>query len=540
MKKVYGVIKTVLIVAAVLILVHFILRWKPLDEFLTSKIGGPGMRETLSDTLIGIDGYHDLLPEAEKPYVFSRDGKLYTLYKGAEADITPAGVSYVFYDEQSGLREKVRYRDHACFDEESGKLLFVVDVQGVPKLFLADLSGTSKGAVCVAENVDSFLFLNGEPVFAEGYSKFNSLNIYRDGSAVRAAENATYLPVPEISGMLCVSSGGELTLFESEGMHTFLLSDSAADIRGYGVFGRKLLVYSGTGDNYLSVIFDIDSGKLVRSVIDRLPEICCPGEDSALLYDPYSGKISSIDGDGQTNEMFAGSGRIYKVFSASFDEQKGGFDVIFANKKGIYKGVSGSDGEKVSLLCAFKGELKRYASHPSLITYHLDAGGDFEDGFYVMALSDRSFIMNSKNPLSWLNRMSSYVYKLMYVSNGKAASCAVPLSRTTDLPETVSGDNVLYCARFAGGNIKSVSMLDSGKVLCKDALKSDGMANGSSSVNAEIACGKVFISVVRNDAKQGVAPDYCVLEGDYMAVSSETEPFAVSFGDIYGEQYIGR
>ena len=139
MKKASGIIKTILIIAAVVLLLHLLLRWKPLDEFLTSKIGSPSQQTNSSDTLIEIDNYHDLNDAAEKPYVYCSDSRLYTVYKGENIDITPPDVSPVFYDEQSEIRERIKYRDHACFDAGTGKLLFVVDVQNIPRLVMADL-----------------------------------------------------------------------------------------------------------------------------------------------------------------------------------------------------------------------------------------------------------------------------------------------------------------------------------------------------------------------------------------------------------------
>ena len=101
MKKIAGVIKVLLIVLAALLLIHLLLRWKPLDQFLTSKIGSPVVGEETSDSLIRIDGFHDSLPETEKPYVYSKGDRLYTIYKGTNIDITPPGVSPVFFSEQS-------------------------------------------------------------------------------------------------------------------------------------------------------------------------------------------------------------------------------------------------------------------------------------------------------------------------------------------------------------------------------------------------------------------------------------------------------
>ena len=532
MKKAFGVIKIILIVAAAVLLLHLLVRWKPLDDFLTSKIGGPSVREAVSDTLIKIENVHGLLPESRKPYVYEENGRLYVLYKGESVDITPEGVSSVFFGKESGINEKLRYRDHACFDEESGRLLFVVDVQNVPELFLADLNKAT--SALVANNVNSFFFLGGEPVYAEGYDKFNSLNIYRDGESVNILDNALYVPVPELDGLLYLSTDGVLGFFSRHAMKTFPLAEKATAIKEYCVFGEgKLLVFSSSGNNYQSVLFDTLSGRAIKSVIDHVPEKCVSGGAEGLVFDRSSGKISLVNSDGESNDIFASSGRIYNMYDARpLPGEGSGFEVVFANKKGIFKGVFSGAGETVTRLCAFKGALSRYASYPWLITYHLSAGGDFENGFYLMALSDQSHIYNSRNPMSWLNRFSSYVYKLMYVSDGKVSACGVPLSRTMDLPETVTGTKVLYSACFPGGEIKALSVLDKGTVVCKDALRSEGMAKGSSVIKKEIAEGKVFITAIRNPGHADEYVDYCILEDDHSSVKAVDGLYAVSFGAV--------
>lgn len=562
MKRALGVIKIIVIVAAALLLLHLLIRWKPLDDFLTSKIGGPSVRDTVSDTLIRIENVHGLLPESQKPFVYEEGGRLYVIYKGESIDITPEGVSSVFYGKESGINEKLRYRDHACFDEAGGRLLFVVDVQNVPELFLAELENAeareevetdsgaeqdpegisidpvpaSSAAKLVANNVNSFFFLGGEPVYAEGYGKFNSLNIYRGGESVKLMENAVYVPVPELDGLLYVTAEGSLGFFSRSGMQTYALSENVSEVKDYCAFGDgKLLVFSVAENNYQSIVFDSQSGRAIKSVVDHVPDKCCSGGSEALTFDLSSGRIELIDAGGEKTDIFASSGRIYNMFYAKPLEGEGtenGFEVIFATKKGIFKGVCGSSGENVSRLCAFKGALSRYASNPWLISYHLNAGGDFNEGFYISALSDQSHIYNSRNPMSWLNRFSSYVYRLMYVSGGKVSACGVPLSRSTDLPETISGTAVLYTARFAGGDVKSLSVLDKGDAVCKDVLKSDGMAKGSSDIRKEIAEGKVFITAVRNPGHADEYVDYCMLEDDLGAVKATDGHYAVSFGTV--------
>ena len=540
MKKASGIIKTILIIAAVVLLLHLLLRWKPLDEFLTSKIGSPSQQTNSSDTLIEINNYHALNDAAEKPYVYFSDSRLYTVYKGENIDITPPDVSPVFYDEQSGIRERIKYRDHACFDAGTGKLLFVVDVQNIPRLFMADLSlNTETGeeengsvSVLLSNNVNSFIFLCGEPVFAEGYEKYNSLYLFRDGEKVNIAENSSYVPVPELNGMICADLDEKLSFFEKDGMKKYPLADNVSGIRDHCVFGDgKLLVYADSGENHLSVLFDTLTGRAIRSVIDHVPDKCWSGGEKAIIFDSKAGKISKIDTEGQVTDMFSGQGHIYKVF----DVAKNGPDalkVFFATKKGIFAG-NYSGAETVKLLCAFKGELRRYSTHPWLISYHMEAAGDFENGFYLMALSGRSQIYNSNNPLSWLNRFSSFVYDLMYVSGGKAVSCGVPVSRTMTLPEQITGDVVLYSARFGDGSIKSLSTLSCGEVLCRDVLKSDGMAKDSSRIEYEISGGSVIITAVRDPGHAEEKTDYCVMEGPYSSVSTVPVPPIVSFDIIY-------
>jgi hypothetical protein len=537
MKKAFRIIRTIIIVVLVFVVVALLLKWRPLDNFLTSKFGEALVSEEKPHTLIKIGGYHRLLDPSEKPYVYSESGRLYTYYGGRSVDITPPGVSTVFFGEQSGIREKLRYRDHACLDKESASLLFVVDVQDVPVLFLADLA--AGGCVKIAENVDSFTFIGGRPVYAQGYSKYNQLMVYDGGESRTVAENVTCVPVYERDAVLLNDVDGGLKYYSVAEDKLLAVSDGSDEITGYSAFADNyMLIYCKSGGNYQSVLFDSLSGKASRNIIDSAPDRCYSGGDSAFIFDVSEGAVSAVDTQGESRQVFADAGHVYKVFSGSCSGENGGtFKAVFATKKGIFSGTLDASGETVTQLCAFKGALKQYASHPWLITYHMEAEaageGDFEKGFYLSALSGQSNIVNKSNPKSWLNKLSSYVYRLFYVSEGKAAECDVPPSRAVALPETLSGETVTYTAYYAGGTVKSISALSGAEVLSRDVLKSAGLAKGSSEIRAERAGGDLYITVRNNP---GASDEYlfcCVLRSDGRTLSNASEEPVVSFGEYY-------
>ncbi len=565
MKKALRVLKTILIIAAVLIIIALLLKWGPLDNFLTSKIGKATVQGENYDTLIRISGYHHLLDPSEKPYVFNESDKLFVLFGGNRVDITPPGVSSVFYGPQSGIADKLRYRDHACFDVGTTRLLYIVDVQNVPELFMADL--VNGGSVKVADNVDSFMFLGGKVIYAQGYDKYNKLFVYSEGESRQVAENSSYVPVAERGGVLFNGSDGSLSYYSTGDDRVYPLSDNSDSVIGYSAFSdSSLITYCRSGGNYQSVLFDRESGKAVRSVIDTVPDECYSGGSEAFVFEASKGKIRAIDAEGESAAVFGSCGHIYKVFFAdarggnvivsdpakgvaanggAANSEGGGeedgqyvFKAVFATKNGIYLGTLGASGEVTKQLCSFKGDLKQYSSYPWLITYHMEASGDFENGFYLSALSGESSIWNKKNPQSWLNRFSSYVYRLFYVSGGNVSGCDVPSGRTAELPVKLSGNINIYSARYVDGTVKSLSSLEGGNVLTRDILKSSGAAKGSVKITAEAAEGKLYITVVNDPGASGEYTYYCTLEGDGETLYERSGNSAVSFGQYYSEQFI--
>ena len=68
MKRALRILTVILIVAAVALLAVLLLKWRPLDEFLTSKFGRTEFSRKTVSTLIKIDGFDELLPEPERPF----------------------------------------------------------------------------------------------------------------------------------------------------------------------------------------------------------------------------------------------------------------------------------------------------------------------------------------------------------------------------------------------------------------------------------------------------------------------------------------
>ncbi|MBO5076394.1 MAG: hypothetical protein J5584_02210 [Clostridia bacterium] len=552
MKRASRILKIILIVVAVVLLVVLLLKWRPLDEFLTSKFGRTEFSEKKSDTLIRIDGYDELLPESERPYVYSVDDRLYVYYDGGSVDITPPGVSAVFYSEQSGLSEKLKYRDHACFDAESGQLLFVVDVQNVPQLYLADLKAEPKTAApadpdgseaaaplsrstVVADNVDSFLFIDGMPVFAEGYTKYNNLCVRRDGKRIVIAQNVTSVPVAEQHGILYVTDAGSLEFYSVDGGEPYTLADGVSEVIRYRAAGDKLTAYCKYSKNYLKAELELSTGKAERAVIDKVPDLCVSGGARSYEFGAKDGKFVSVDSEGNTAELFDGAGHIYNVFEAEVNDADGHetLTVLFASKKGLYRGTYDGENASCTLLCAFSGKLKQYKKHPWLITEFMAAGSDGGDGCYLLALSPQSRIVNKKNPYSWLNRYSSYVFGLYHVNGGKAVSMNVPLNRKLTLPRPLENGNMLYETRYADNTIRALSVLNAAKVLSRDLLKTEGNAAGATGILAEAANGQLFIRVENRPAKAEPYTYYCVANEGFTGVRTLDREVAVSFGETY-------
>ena len=548
MKRALRILKIILIVAAAVLLVSLLLKWRPLDEFLTSKFGRTEFSETVPDTLIRIDNINELLPESERPYVYSEEGRLYVYYGGGSVDITPPGVSSVFYSEQSGLSEKLKYRHHACFDAENGRLLFVVDVQNVPQLYLADLKkapateadGDNDApqrsvSVAVSDNVNSFLFIDGVPVFAEGYDKFNNLCVLRGGQRINIAQNAKSVPVPEKNGVLYVTDAGSLEFYSISGAEPHALADGVSEVLRYRTAGDKLTAYCKYGKNYLKAELELSTGRSERAVVDKVPDLCVSGTQRSYEFGAKDGRLECIGSDGSTADLFSGAGHIYKVFAAEVDGAEGNetLTALFATPKGLYLGTYDGENSSAQLRCAFTGALKQYKNHPWLITEFMAAESDGGDGYYVLALSSQSRIVNKKNPYSWLNRFSSYVFGLYHAADGKATEMNVPLNRKLTLPRALDGVNMLYESRFADGTIRALSVLKGGTVRTRDLLKTEGNAAGTTDILAENAGGALYIRVNNRPAEGDAYTYYCVSDGEFSGVRTLGREAAVSFGTVY-------
>ena len=533
MKKTIRILRTLLIAALVIAAVMILLRWKPLDDFLTSKIGRTGIPAESSDSLIAIEDYHGLLPEPDRPYVFSEGGRLFADYGGRKTDITPEGVAQVFYGPESGLSEKLIYRDHSCFDSATGRMLFVAEAQNVPMLFLADLrSGRS---VCVSENVDSFLFAGHHPVFAEGYEKFNSLSIYRDGVKEKLFENARYYPVPEMDGIIALGADGRLSFYGALSGKTVVIAENAGAYLTHCPIGEdRLLVYCASGESSREYTVNIATGRTDRAEVDSVPDTCFSG-GNAYLHDTESGTVTCAEPDGSRTRLFAEAGHIYALFSC--ETARGGdretFDMLFATVDGLMRGSGDPSSQNVEKLCGFTGYLKMYSRYPWLISVHLAAGGDGAGNVYLLSIAGESWILNRKNPYSWMNRFSSYVYRLSYVSGGRARECGAPLTRTLALPRTVSGSNVLFESRYAGGEIRSLTTLREGGVTGKDLLMSDGAAAGTRNIVADISGGKLYITSVNDPRSYNSSVAFFEAEPESGKITEIKGKYHISFGHIY-------
>ena len=534
MRRLKNIAGVLLILAAFAGLVLLLLHWKPLDEFLTSKIGETRVSEERSNILIRISGWDELLPEAQRPYVYSQNGALYCVTAKGDIDITPPGdISKVFYSSESGAAEKIRYRHHAALSSSGGLMLFVVEVHDVRQLYLTDFYAETTELVC--ENVDSFMFIGDEPVYATGYSTYNKLYVYRNGETVPLAANATYLPVPELGGIIYLDLTGRVFYRNVSGGDSVILGENIGSMYSYFVSSGGLLTFWGvSGDNYLRCICDPSTGKVTRYVEDNEPTFAfsCAGGD--YTFSSKTGKLiylpSVLDPENGV-QLFKDSGFIYKIFSA--EENR----VLFATKKGIFEGtVNGSAGTAVRLL-SFTGDRKMYARYPWLAAEHmqLERCGD---GFYMLSLSVESSIINKRNPYSWMNRYSSFVYKLTYIGpekdgERKIADCDAPLSRKLILPRRIDAEHALFESCYAGGQVKALTVMRGGETLLRDAMRSEGESRGTRELTAEIAEGNVLIINRCNIGTSSEHTERSLLRDDFRATVNAGSVYAVSFGRFY-------
>lgn len=233
------IFKVLLIIAAALGLIYAVLRIDKVDRALTKRFNGS---ENASQKALVVEDFDKMLPGDKIPYVFSYDDRLFVI-NGKILDITPPGIQPVFYSSGSGISEKLMKRSHCAVSDDKRFMLYTVEVQGISRLFLADLE--QGGAVLVSDNVDEFLFVGEYPVYSTGYEVSSSVYYYCDGESVLLGCDVRAVPDVETLEVSMIDADRNVTVCNLTDGTTYVeeYSDAFDDNSnaGFTSDGREIL-----------------------------------------------------------------------------------------------------------------------------------------------------------------------------------------------------------------------------------------------------------------------------------------------------------
>lgn len=485
-------LKTFGIVVGVILVCVLILHIPVVDRMLTNWIGSP-LAEVPMDVRIVIDGFEDPLPQEEAPFIYEQDGRLMLLYGGLSGkayDITPDGVNIAFYASKHDITAELRNRKQCAVREDGQQMLFLLQDHEIPTLFLTDL--TTMTTVTVATNVDSFLFVGQQVVYACGYERANQLYVYDGTASALLAEDVQSVALSFGDAIASLDQAGNLSLHQvsagtskqiaEDVLEIYEASSWVSNVTEPTVFCKKK-----DGDYRVTLTQETKLEEGLRKIVGQKEAdtyVFCESERALFLE----------NGD-ETTRLFETLGPIYRVL----DWNERLEEMLVSTGKGIYllrfDVEDIGDATAVSIL-SYTGDFKIYKNNPIMIRDFLRVDREGGDRFYVQAVSGKSFILNRSNPESWMNFGSSYLYGLWYVelNGGKPVACDVPLSRSIQ-PLLLREETAVYLSAYNDAAIRSVTTLSRGQVLAKDLLGTYREAKGQQKIVVEMVGGEVYFTV---------------------------------------------
>ncbi|MBR5279748.1 MAG: hypothetical protein IKU26_02105 [Clostridia bacterium] len=524
--KWFSTLKTIGIVLCVALGLALILHIPAVDNLLTEWIGSP-LAATKEDVRIVIPGWAELLPAEEAPYVYEQDGKLMLLYGGLQGgpqDITPEGVNIAFYATKHDITAELRTRKQCTLREDGKQMLFLLHDRDVPTLFLTDL--TQMTTVKVATNVDSFLFVGETVVYACGYARANQLYMYDGTTTTVLAENVQSMALSQGTTLASLDKDGKLFLHQvpagaseqiAEGvLEIYRESAQASNVTVPTVFCRKEDGdYTITAEGETRLVSDVRF--VVGSKGDRVYTFC---ESKGILF---------LENGDQPVSLFTNLGSVYRIL----DWNERLEELLVSTGKGIYLlrlGVEDVAQATAVQVLSYTGDFKIYKNNPTMIEGFLRVDREGADRFYVQAVSGKSFILNRRNPESWMNFGSSYLYGLWYVDlqGSKLIACDVPASRSLQ-PLIIRAEMVVYLSAYDDAQIRSITTLTQGCMVAKDLLGTYRASKGQTEIIAEMVGGEVYFTVT----PWGEAAVHSRLSADGTHTESIEKRIVSSFGFAY-------
>lgn len=503
MKKIVRILSSILIIAAALFLLHFILTLDGVDAWLTGKIL---KNESNAQALIYTEWAEECYEteDADKPCIYARDGRLYMAVGTNVSDITPAGINISYYGGFIDFNEMIRYKKNCIVSRDGRYIVYRLEFNEIPYLYYFDTA--LQKAFFVSDRVDSFDLLENDGtealtlIYATGYSQANKLFFYRsDPTGKTAGANGLISENNKISGIfeaygsiLYLDLSGTLFRYEPASGKAQKIAAEVDDIYFPGeerynyddYYDDFTVCCRKNGKDY--IVNGSAEAAVEEGYYNVLPKYTFTDGSGGKYYYSLKNKRIIRTSGGTETILYQDLGDLYHVFAYVPDtDQKGTGAFLAASEDTLY--LLQSDGSASSELMPLPG---RYRGRTNLLEDHMEVYAARNDVYYVSLLTSGSIVLNPKNAGSWLNGINSYNYGLTAIRKEGQSYAAQPLSvppsrrMSSPVPVSISENagKMTYISYFADGRIKSVSLLSAqGGLLHADLL--------GTSVYAEEQCG---------------------------------------------------
>ena len=496
MSKLIKGIAAVLITAAALFLLHFILTINVVDKWLSGTIGNnvPVSRSLIhtqwTDEVFGIG-------DADKPCIYEKDGRLMITAGAVSADITPEDINIPYYAKFTDFNDMIRSKKNCLVSKDGRYIIYKLEFNDIPYLYYFD--AVLQKAFFISDRVDSFDIVENDGdnsltlIYATGYDQFNKLFLYRsDKSGNTAGTNTLISENNKLSGVfgaygvvVYINSAGDLYKYDAQTAKSDQIASNVEDIYfpgkdeyNYDEYYKDFTVCC-VKDGKDSILNGTAEAEITGGYYNIIPKYTYTAADGTLYYYSLNNKRIVKKSGASETILFDNLGDIYHVFGyyPNSDPNVPGH-IIAAAEDSLYAlPVNGAEAKEMLRLP------RQYRERANMLENHMEIYAAGSDLYYVSMLSSGSMVLNTKNPDSWMNKANSYNYGLTCIrksDNGayKSEELRVPPSRSMNAPVSIdlsSSGKMIYASYYANGSMKAVSLLsEQGVLLSADML---GTAN---------------------------------------------------------------
>ncbi len=487
MKKIAKFISVVLIIAAVVFLLHFILTLNAVDTWLTEKLR-PNPIGNSSLIYTEWEGEQYELEDTDKPCIFAKNDRLYLTVGRETADITPEDINIAYYSGFMDFNDVIHYKKNCIVSEDGRYIIYRLEFDEIPYLYYFDT--LTQKAFFISDRVDSFD--NKVSGVIETYGSVVYLDLrgqlYRydpvAGAAQKISDRVENLYFPGDTAYNYDQYYEDFTICCRKDGKDYIMNGTAEAVVAGGYYNMipKYTFRGVSGDKYY---YSLKNKRMIR----------ISGETETVLYEDL--------------------GDLYHVFlylPAAEQNAAGSFIVASGNALYLLREDGGAASELMKLPA-------RYRKHVNMLENHMKISPAENGVYYVNLLTSGSLVLNTKRAESWLNIVNSYNYGLVAVRRDAEAYTAEPLavppSRRMHGPvpvtQSASSDKMSYISYYANGNVKAVSLLSAqGTLLNADLLGTSSYAEGQCDLTVLPCRAGTYILREKNDG----TTDFYLLSGD--------------------------